>query len=663
MTRPSLWPSGGLEPNMARTLYTSRGNAVAVGRELGKGGEGSVFEVPALSNQVAKIYHKAPDRKKQAKLSFMASTADAQLLNYVAWPQETLHLSRGGPVVGFLMPMVSDRDPIHMVYSPAHRRQDYPKAAWDFLLYLARNIAASFETVHSHGHVIGDVNQNSFMVGRDSKVVLIDSDSFQVNARGTMHLCEVGVSHFTPPELQSLSSFDGFTRTTNHDNFGLALLIFHVLFGGRHPYSGVPLRNGVGDALETDINNFRYAYARDNQSRGVSPPPRSIPVSMLPDAMESMFHFAFTEKGASGARPTAAQWVSALDGLRGRLKKCGTSAMHVYPDRLGSCPWCALEQQGVIYFVDLGTTFTPTSSGFVLDQVWALIQAVPAPAPLNLPTPSGFSVIAKPLPPGIPDERKATYYKLIAVAIAIAIFLVDPGMAAFILAVLIGTVGNIVATMAGSSKRDEIRMARKSVADAAVQSYERLVTQAKKEAAIEGFYACRADLSKAKAELEALPRVEQEELNALHATARQRQLEKFLNTCFIDRASIPGLGPARKASLRSFGIETAADVTRSRVMQVHGFGESLTRAVVDWRRSCERQFHFNPAAAVSQSDRDSVRAKLAVKRIALEQRLSAGPGQLQQLRQRILTQTAALMPQLQDAARKLAQAQADLGVL
>ncbi|STJ61175.1 putative chaperonin [Escherichia coli] len=106
------------------------------------------------------------------------------------------------------------------------------------------------------------------MVGRDSKVVLIDSDSFQINANGTLHLCEVGVSHFTPPELQTLPSFVGFERTENHDNFGLALLIFHVLFGGRHPYSGVPLISDAGNALETDIAHFRYAYASDNQRRG-----------------------------------------------------------------------------------------------------------------------------------------------------------------------------------------------------------------------------------------------------------------------------------------------------------------------------------------------------------------------------------------------------------
>ena len=218
---------------MSRALVTAKGTPLQIGRELGKGGEGSVFEVPALLGQVAKLYHQQPDAKKQAKLTFMASTADQQLLSYVAWPQETLHTSRGGPVVGFLMPKVTGRDPVHMVYSPAHRRQDRPKAAWDFLLFVARNTAAAFEALHSHGHVLGDVNQGNVLVGNDSKVVLIDSDSFQVNARGTLHLCEVGVSHFTPPELQGLSSFDGFTRTANHDNFGLALLIFHLLFGGR----------------------------------------------------------------------------------------------------------------------------------------------------------------------------------------------------------------------------------------------------------------------------------------------------------------------------------------------------------------------------------------------------------------------------------------------
>ena len=63
---------------MAKTFFTSKGAPVEIGHELGRGGEGSVFDVPALESQVAKLYHehKQPDAKKQAKLSFMASTAD-----------------------------------------------------------------------------------------------------------------------------------------------------------------------------------------------------------------------------------------------------------------------------------------------------------------------------------------------------------------------------------------------------------------------------------------------------------------------------------------------------------------------------------------------------------------------------------------------------------
>lgn len=645
---------------MAKTLFTAKGAAVDIGRELGRGGEGSVFDVPSLGSQVAKLYHKQPDAKKQAKLTFMAATADQQLLSYLAWPQETLHASRGGPVTGFLMPKVAGKEPIHMVYSPAHRRQDHPKAAWDFLLFVARNIAACFETVHKHGHVIGDVNQNSVMVGKDSKVILIDSDSFQVNARGTMHLCEVGVSHFTPPELQSLSSFDGFTRTTNHDNFGLALLIFHVLFGGRHPYSGVPLKSGVGDALETDIKNYRYAYARDSQSRGIEPPPRSIPLSMVPDAMEAMFHAAFTERGAQGGRPTAQQWVATLDSVRGHLKKCSASSMHVYPDHLARCPWCTLEQQGVAYFIDLGTTFTQTTTGFVLTQVWAIIQAVPAPPSPSVPSPSNFTVAAQALPSGVTGEGTIAFYRLLAVSIGIAIAVAAPK--AMFWGFVAGIVGWFVAGSAGSSERTAEKSRRSAVRQAAKQEYDELVDRAQRDAGPAGFQAKRAELSKLKDEYQGLPQAEKQELDKLHSTAQERQRQKFLDTCFIDSASISGVGPARKAALRSFGIETAADVSRNKVMQVRGFGEGLTRAVTDWKASCERRFVFNASNAVSAADRDAVRSKFGARKVSIEAALSRGAGELQSFRQRATSQMAMLQPQLEAAARKLAQAEKNLSV-
>ena len=98
---------------MARALYTSKGTPVDIGRELGKGGEGSVFEVPSLGDQVAKLYHRAPDAEKQAKLRFMASTSDAQLLNYVA--------GSGGMRLG-LTPMRARASPMRSAVSGWVRR-------------------------------------------------------------------------------------------------------------------------------------------------------------------------------------------------------------------------------------------------------------------------------------------------------------------------------------------------------------------------------------------------------------------------------------------------------------------------------------------------------------------------------------------------------------
>ena len=153
---------------------------------------------------------------------------------------------------------------------------------------------------------------------------------------------------------------------------------------------------------------------------------------------------------------------------------------------------------------------------------------------------------------------------------------------------------------------------------------------------------------------------EKRDLAALQDTARERQKQKFLEGFFIDVASIPGVGPARKAALRSFGVETAADVTRRSVKQVKGFGDHLTQAVIDWKASCERRFVFRPNEAVTPADRQAVMAKMAAKRHRLESALTVGATELQRFRLHAPARTMPLMEPLRQAAEKLAQAQADL---
>lgn len=649
---------------MTKTFVTGTGKAIGVGREFGKGGEGSVYEVPANHHWVAKLYnaHHQPDAPKQAKLRFMATTADEELLSYAAWPQETLHKTPNGPVVGFLMPKVSGRAPIHMLYSPAHRRQDYPNKAWDFLLFVARNTAAAFAAIHHHGHVLGDVNQGNVLVGTDSKVVLIDTDSFQINANGTTHLCKVGVAHFTPLNSKGSRHLIECPAPAITTTLGLALLIFHLLFGGRHPYSGVPLQADAGEALENDIQAFRYVYAPDGQRRGFNPPPKSIPISIVPDPIQAMFTFAFTENGAKGSRPSAQQWVTALDGLREQLRRCATTPMHVYPGRLGRCPWCVLEDHGVIYFLDVqgGVTSTGTT-GFVLARVWAVIEAVPPPPAIPIPNIAAIAVKPTPLPPGIQQQGMITFWRIVIVGVALWLFIIIPGAWFFVLG---GAwwAWAIVGDLGGDERKAE-RTKRQAARDAAQQAYDQIVGRTRQEVSPEAFAKKKQDLARLRDEYQHLPEREKTEIANLHATAEARQKHQFLERHFLDAATISGVGPAKKAALRSFGIETAADVTWYKVISVKGFGEVLTRAVVDWRKACERRFVFNPNLAVTEADKNAVRAKIATRKRILEITLNAEAAELQRLRQNMISKANALSPALQAASQKLTQAQADLNAI
>jgi len=230
-------------------------------------------------------------------------------------------------------------------------------------------------------------------------------------------------------------------------------------------------------------------------------------------------------------------------------------------------------------------------------------------------------------------------------------------------ALIVGGVGWVMANSVGSGPRAEERAKRRRELEAAQRAYDQCLERLRSDAGPEGFLAKRAELAKLRAEYEELPKAEQHEMMTLHSSAQDRQKAKFLDRFFIDSAEIPGVGPARKATLRSYGIETAADISRQRVRQIRGFGDSLTRAVVDWRASCERQFRFNPATAVSDADRNTVRAKFAARRTALESQLTAGPSHLQQFRHMASSRAAALQPEVNQSVKQLAQAKADLAFI
>ncbi len=169
-------------------------------------------------------------------------------------------------VVGFLMETFEGK-PIHQLYSPQDRKRAFPDLTYQFLVFVARNLAAAVDALHQHGVVIGDVNQRNILFDPQKGFVrFLDCDSFQVKQDNTTFRCSVGVVDYTPPELQR-QNFSKVDRTQNHDHFGVAVLIFHLLFLGRHPYSGVYKLNREPPSLAESISEHLFAYALRDATR------------------------------------------------------------------------------------------------------------------------------------------------------------------------------------------------------------------------------------------------------------------------------------------------------------------------------------------------------------------------------------------------------------
>lgn len=89
-------------------VQDNSGKTIQLGSELGRGGEGAVYEVAFDPAVVAKIYHQPPEAKKAEKLLTMVQLATPELLKFSAWPVSVL--SKSSKIVGLLMPKMSRED-------------------------------------------------------------------------------------------------------------------------------------------------------------------------------------------------------------------------------------------------------------------------------------------------------------------------------------------------------------------------------------------------------------------------------------------------------------------------------------------------------------------------------------------------------------------------
>lgn len=505
---------------------------------------------------------------------------------------------------------------IHHLYGPSARKRDFPNADWAFLVHAARNVAFVFDVIHSYGHVIGDVNQGNILVNSSAECRLIDCDSFQVKDGGDVYPCNVGVPMFTPPELQN-RPFTGIIRTQNHDNFGLALLCFHLLFMGRHPFAG-KYAGKEEMPIERAIRESRFAFGALAASKQMTAPPNVLEMEAIPYRMKILFERAFNDTSAqAAARPTPREWIQELDALRNGLRTCSQNPVHKYFGTLQSCPWCKLEQTSGISFF-LSRVSTVVGDVFNLDQVWARIQAVQpvtiGALPVQIPR---NSVNSTPLPP----QRR--------------------GFWAFVSSIF-------------SDPDEEEFSRRRRALEQAEREWQSAQDAWRNTRWNQAFHKKRKELERLRQEYENLK-------NSYDRDKEQAMLTALNKRFLIEDAQIPGVGEKLALTLQAWGIETAADVSSASVSAVNGFGPKRTKDLVDWRNGVEANFR-----RLSQTQKNIPTPQLdqrySQKRLQIERSLRGGAEELQAITQQIRQKQEQFFQECRPIAQRLAQAEADAAV-
>ena len=563
-----------------------------------------------------------------------------------------------GRFKGFVMNFVRDHKPIFDLYPPGARKQQFPGASYPFLVMAALNTAIAVADVHQKtGCVIGDINHSGILVSNDAEVALIDADSFQVVDGAHRYLCRVGVPEYTPPELQGMKLGD-VVRTENHDAFGLAVAIFLLLGMGRHPFVGAYAKGDMQPPQT--IAEFRFAYSR-RPHVDMTPPPGVCTLDDFPVPVAQAFEAAFGP-GGTKSRPSAAQWVALSGELRRSLQQCKSNPLHYHSSAAPSCPWCRMEQKlRIILFLPKEGVIIPgpDTDDFNLPLLWAQIEAIRAPTRNEL-IPTFAALTTGPSAEAVASKSRGIWpYVICAGGIVAAIAIVAAAPRLWFIA--IGVVG--LAFNIASQKEDHSGNWKQRFLGVE-EEWNRALDHWERSSGFEKMGSLKGSLVEAKKAYEALAPEQADRIRRYQNERESLQRLTFLERFRIRDHRISGIGPAKLATLTSYGIETAADLTRQNVLAISGFGPINSRPLIEWQQQCARGFVYNPnPTPTDQHEINKIKADIQQRRQTVRQKLQAEAQQFREAVQACGTMLKQRNPELEALHTRRTQIEADLNYL
>jgi DNA-binding helix-hairpin-helix protein with protein kinase domain len=633
-----------------------KGENIRLTKQIGQGGEGSVFLIENKPGLVAKIYHNKNVDGRESKLHNMLHLSSQKLNDVSSWPIKLIKKKSEEGVAGIILPYVDGLE-LHTVYGPNERKQILPNATWEFLLCVARNLAIVFDTIHSHNVIIGDVNEKNFKVDKNAIVKIIDCDSFQIPSRtGFPFLCKVGVEHYTPPELQG-ADLSSCQRTTSHDCFGLAVLIFQLLFMARHPFAMLSKDLKISSlTIGESIKSFLYAYSQKASTIGIYPPPLTININILPQSILGLFETAFSPPNINH-RPSATQWAMELQKVLKTIVTCRNDSSHKYCNHLPFCPWCDFYKKTMIsFFIPIVPNANTNPLNADINSLHVAISQISKISFIKKDPLSYTFAIAKGNP--IPF-----YYKLPAatfhfgVLITISSLLIGFYMPLLFVGIILGIPLILIGRHIGKYK-EEIKQ-RKSQYDSCKQKV--IEIYSKLQGIIDSYNKIydreREKISNEFSIYSKLSTEREQLLVELKSKNEKLQLQKHLQKYLIIKSRIKEIGDSRTHTLVSYGIETAADVTHEGIKGIPGFGKHLRGVLLAWRIACEKEFKFDYRKPIPQSDIDEINKHINAKSYTLKEDLNKSINSLKELNRTIMARYTETENCLPDALKKFYEAE------
>jgi hypothetical protein len=327
--------------------HTPTGQAVPLGRELGRGRSGVVYEHGADAALAVKLWH-APSNddavRLRAMLEVLFDPRPAGRPLVICWPLDAV-LDGPGRLVGFIMPAAVGIDPqkLALFLIPRERERLVKNLRYDILVNIAATLADAVDFLHRQGVVLGDLNDMNLLISADAVVSVLDCDSMQFTARdGTAHISDYHRPEYLAPECAGVD-LAKVPRTVASDTYALTSIIFQLLMGGFHPFAAVVVSGSDStQAQRAAAGEFAYAPSAAN----LRPPPGAPPFSVLPGDVGAAFTHTFRAGAQADRRVPLAQLAAVLrDGLS-RLTRCAGRPVHLYPANLGVCPWCQRATHG-----------------------------------------------------------------------------------------------------------------------------------------------------------------------------------------------------------------------------------------------------------------------------------------------------------------------------